>query len=185
MRPSSTLLAVTGLAIASHAVFAGTFEEARGRVSETRFGLTRGDVSDVNTIDYWTDWARQHGWYPRSLAIYGVQSDRRYAAIWERNPDGIYWSTEGLADSAEGHQARLDALAPLGARPAHVSVSSAGEYASVVRDDAIGEWTARHNMTGHDYRAQLSELVRQGYIVSAGGAVREQRRGLRHSLRGR
>jgi CubicO group peptidase (beta-lactamase class C family) len=165
------LLSVTGPA--NDPVFAGTFEQARGPVPLTRFGLVRGSVDDANTIDHWTDQARKNGWYPKVIAIYGDPSQRRYAGIWENNPDGICWSTDGLAESAADYQARFNALAPVGARPVHVSVSPAGEYASVFRDDGIGEWTARHNMTSDNYQAQFNQLVPQGFLpvsVQAGGS---------------
>lgn len=169
MKP--VLLSVTGPA--NDPVFAGTFEQAPGSVPLTRFGLTRGDVSDTNTIDHWIDQARQNKWYPRVISIYGDPSNQRYACIFVDNPDGICWNTDGLAESAADYQVRFDALVPVGARPAFVSISPSGEYASVFRDDTTGEWTARHNMSSDDYQTAFNQITPQGLIpvhVQAGGA---------------
>ena len=164
------LLAATGSA--SHPVFAGTFEQSTLPVPLTRHALIRGAASDPNTIDHWTDQARINGWYPKSIAIYGSAADPRYAGIWESNPEGICWTTEGLADSAAAHQARFNALVPTGARPAHVAVSPDGQYASIFRDDQVDGWVARHNLDSNGYQNEFNLLVGQGLIpisVQAGG----------------
>jgi CubicO group peptidase (beta-lactamase class C family) len=164
------LLAATGPG--NDPVFAGTFEQSSGPVPLTRFGLTRGAVTDPNTIEFWTEQARQNGWYPTSLAVYGSASDRRYAGIWRLNPDGICWSTEGLADSSQQHQTRFNAIAPAHGYPAHVSVAPDGVYASIYRDDRPDSWIARHNMTSAGYQSEFNTLVGQGFVplaVQAGG----------------
>ena len=164
------LLAATGPA--NDPVFACTFEQSPLPVPLTRFGLVRGAVTDPTTIDHWTDQARQNGWYPTALAIYGSSSDRRYAGIWEGNPEGVCWTTDGVDDSAASYQARFDALVAVGGRPAYVSVSPDGKYASVFRDDHIGEWIARHNMDSAGYQREFDTIVPQGFLpvsVQAGG----------------
>jgi CubicO group peptidase (beta-lactamase class C family) len=164
------LLAATGPA--NNPVFAGTFERSTLPVPLTRFGLTRGAVTDSNTIDFWTNEARRNNWYPVSLAIYGTAADPRYAAIWIANPDGVCWATDGLADSALGHQLRFNALAPVGGCPVHVSVAPDGTYASIFRDDKFESWVARHDMNNAGYQSQFDSLVREGFVpvsVQAGG----------------
>ena len=164
------LLAATGPA--NDPVFAGTFEKVPGPVPLTRFGLTRGAITDTNTIDFWTDQARKNNWYPTSLAVYGDASNRRYAGIWRANPDNICWSTDGLADSSAQHQNRFDAIAPAGAYPAHVSVSPDGVHASIFRDDKHDGWVARHNLTSAGYQNEFNTQVGQGLVpvsVQAGG----------------
>ena len=104
--------------------------------------------------------------------MYGTGTDLRYAGIWEANPSGICWTTEGLADSAQDYQARFNALAPVGASPAHVSVSPDGAYASIFRDDVIDGWVARHNLDSAGYQSEFNTLVGQGLVpvsVQAGG----------------
>ena len=164
------LLAATGPA--NDPVFAGTFERSTLPVPLTRHALKRGAVTDLDTIDHWTDEARKNNWYPTSLAIYGTGTDLRYAAIWEANPDGICWTTNGLADSSADHQARFNAIAPIGGSPAHVCVSPDGRYASIFRDGYIDGWVARHNIDSAAYQNEFNTLVAQGLMpvsVQAGG----------------
>jgi CubicO group peptidase (beta-lactamase class C family) len=165
------LLAATGPA--NDPVFAGTFEQSPLSTPLTRFGLTRGDKNDPNTIDHWTDQARQSGWLPTALAVYGVGNDLRYAGIWDANPDGICWATDGLADSSADYQARFDALVPAWSSPVLVSVSPDGQYASIFRDSLFDSWVARHNLTSSGYQNEFDTQVAQGrmpVMVQAGGA---------------
>lgn len=165
------LLSVTGPA--NNPVFAGTFELSPLPVPLTRFGLIRGNINDPNTIDHWTDQARMNGWYPTSLSIYGSTLDRRYAAMWEGNPDGVCWTTEGLQDTATDYQARFEALVPAHARPVHVGVSpDGGLFASIFRDDQVNDWVAIHNRDSAGFQQELNTFVAQGLIpvmVQAGG----------------
>jgi len=165
------LLSATGPA--NDPVFAGTFERSTLPVPLTRFGLVHGPANDPGTIEHWTEQARQNGWYPTALAIYGSAADRRYAGIWEDNPEGVCWTTDGFDESSTEYQARFDALVPVGARPAHVSVSPDGKYASIFRDDQIGDWVARHNLNSAGYQAEFDTLTAGGFMpvsVHAGGA---------------
>jgi CubicO group peptidase (beta-lactamase class C family) len=166
------LLSVTGPG--NNPVFTGTFELSSRPTPLTRFGLVRGDVNDPNTIDHWMDQARQNNWRPTSLSIYGDASNPIYAGIWEENPEGICWSEEGLQDSAASYQDRFDALVPAHARPAHVAVSPDGaSYASIFRDDQVGDWTAIHNRDSAGYQQAFDAFTAQGLIpimVQAGGA---------------
>ncbi|MBC7894196.1 MAG: serine hydrolase [Cytophagaceae bacterium] len=170
LRP--VLLSVTGPA--NDPVFAGTFEQTSLPIPLTRFGLVRGAVTDPATIDHWTDQARQNGWYPTSLSIYGNAADQRYAGIWEVNGEGVCWTTEGLQDTAVGYQARFDALAPTSVRPAHVAVSAdGGLFASIFRDDQLDGWVAIHNRNSAGYQQEFNTLTTQGLMpvmVQAGGA---------------
>jgi hypothetical protein len=165
------LLAAAGPA--NDPVFAGTFEQSPLPIPLTRFGLIRGGVNDPNTIDYWTDQARRNNWYPTALAVYGSGNDLRYAGIWEANPQGVCWTTDGLADSSQEYQNRFDALVAVGAAPAIAAVSPDGRYASIFRDEHFPGWVARHNMTSAGYQSEFDTLVAQGLVpvsVQAGGA---------------
>jgi CubicO group peptidase (beta-lactamase class C family) len=165
------LLAATGPA--NDPVFAGTFEERPGPVPLTRFGLVRGDPADPATIDHWIAQARTNGWMPTNIAIYGTAGNRCYAGIWIDNPQGICWTLDGLDDSGADHQSRFDALAPVGARPVEVAVSPDDRYASIFRDDEIGEWIARHELTSAGYQQTFDQVVPQGFwpvSVQGGGS---------------
>jgi CubicO group peptidase (beta-lactamase class C family) len=165
------LLAATGPA--GDPVFAGTFERREGPVPLTRFGLVRGDPNDPATIDHWIVAARANGWVPSSIAIYGGAADRRYAGIWLENPEGICWTMDGLDESGAAHQARFDAVVPTWSRPLEVAVSPDDRYASIFRDDLLGDWFARHELTSAGYQQVFDQFVPLGYwpvSVQAGGA---------------
>jgi CubicO group peptidase (beta-lactamase class C family) len=165
------LLAATGPA--NDPVFAGTFEQRSGPVPLTRIGLVRGPDSDPATIDHWIAQARTNGWMPTNIAVYGTAPDLRYAGIWVDNPQGICWTLEGLSDTAADYQSRFDALVPVGARPAEVAVSPDDHYASIFRDDQIGEWLARHELTSSGYQQTFDQVVPQGFwpVSVQGGGV--------------
>ena len=168
LRP--VLLAATGPA--NDPVFAGTFEQRPGPVPLTRFGLVRGGDTDPSTIDHWIAQARSNGWMPTSIAVYGSAPDLRYAGIWIDDPRGICWNMEGLADSAASYQSRFDALVPARARVVQAAVSPDDHYASIFRDDLIGEWVARHELSSSGYQQAFDEFVPQGFwpvSVQAGG----------------
>lgn len=166
------LLAATGPA--GNPVFAGTFEHAPTvPVPLTRFGLWRGPDTDPGTIDHWISQARANGWMPTAIAIYGTAADPRYAGIWVDNPQGICWTMDGLADTAGDYQARFDALVPVRARPVQVAVSPDDRYASIFRDDLLGDWVARHELSSSGYQQAFDQFVPQGFwpvMVQAGGA---------------
>jgi len=164
------LLAATGPA--NDPVFAGTFEQRLGPVPLTRHGLVRGPESDPATIDHWIAQARMNGWMPTSIAVYGSAANPRYAGIWVDNPQGICWTIDGLSDTAAGYQSRFDAVVPAWARPVQVAVSPDDRYVSIFRDDLLGEWIARHELTSAGYQQVFDEFVPQGFwpvSVQAGG----------------
>jgi hypothetical protein len=165
------LLAATGPA--DNPVFAGTFEQRVGPVPLTRHGLVRGAVDDPTTIDFWTAQARTNGWMPISIAVYGSAPDFRYAAIWVDNPTGICWTMDGLGDTAADYQQRYDAVVPAWGRPVEVAVSPDDRYASIFRDDLVGDIVARHELTSAGYQQEFDRLVPQDYwpiSVQGGGA---------------
>jgi hypothetical protein len=152
------LLAATGPA--NNPVFAGTFEQRVGPVPLTRSGLTRGDDGDPNTLDHWISQARVNGWMPAAVAIYGSAPSYCYAAVFVDNPTGINWGMQGLADSAGDYQQRFDATVPVGARPVEVAVSPDDRYASIFRDDLLGDWFARHELTSAGYQQASDRRLR-------------------------
>jgi CubicO group peptidase (beta-lactamase class C family) len=164
------LLAAAGSA--NDPVFAGTFERTAEPIPLTRFGLRHGPDTDASTIEHWIAEARKNGWHPTAIAVYGSGADLRYAGIWEANRAAVTWTQDGLDDDFTAHQQRFDALVPVGARPVQVAVSPDGRYASIYRDDQIGEWIARHGMTSQGYQQEFDRVVPQGFYpidVHAGG----------------
>jgi CubicO group peptidase (beta-lactamase class C family) len=164
------ILAASGPA--NDPVYAGTFEKTNEPIPLTRHSLRRGDPNDAGTIDHWMAEARRNNWYPTCLAIFGTGNDLRYAGIWEADRSGVCWTQDGLSDTFAQHQQRFDALVPVGARPVYVAVSADEHYASIYRDDQIGDWVARHGMTSQAYQHEFDRFVGEGFYpinVQGGG----------------
>jgi CubicO group peptidase (beta-lactamase class C family) len=155
-------------------VFAGTMEKRSGPVPLTRFGLrskpTNEEPTDSGTIEFWDHQAREKDWILTEATIYGVGKERRYAGIWAPNNSGIAWNAEGINETADEYQARFDAQHSGWGRPALVDISLDGRYLSIFRDDQIGPWKARHDMTSDGYQEEFDKLTRQGfYPISVRG----------------
>jgi hypothetical protein len=117
-----------------------------------------GHPDDPRTIEHWTRQARMRNWRPTTLTVYGTPDQPRFAGVWEPNPKAIAWSTDGLAETFEDYQRRLDAQVTAWNRPAYVTLSPFGRYLSVFVDDRIGRWVAWHG--GKDaYKRQRDKLV--------------------------
>ena len=78
------LVSATGTA--QKAVFAAVMEQGVGGHWEARHGLTSGPDTNPGTFEYQNKAARAAGLIPRSVAIYGTASARRYAGSGTRTP---------------------------------------------------------------------------------------------------
>lgn len=171
-----TILTVAGPA--ANPLFAGVCEQRPGPIPLTRFGLVSGDAGDSNTIQHWNAQAREKGWVPGWLAIYGDAASPRYAGIWQPNASKVFWNADGINDSAADYQQWVNAQGMQGGRPAFTTLSAAGRYLSVFQNDQIGPWVARHGLTSEGYQAECNMWVGQGYYpirVQGGGAGAERR----------
>jgi CubicO group peptidase (beta-lactamase class C family) len=171
-----TILTVTGPAAGP--TFAAVFEETSGPIPYTRYGLRRGDAGDPGTIEYWNAKAHRESLIPTTLAIYGSDAAPLFAGVWEPNARRVAWGGDGLNETAAEYQSRFDAQVLAWSRPALVAVSPAGRYLSLFRDDQVGPWVARHDMTSAGYQAEFDYWVARGYYpitVQAGGGPRSRR----------
>ena len=169
---------VTATGTAAKAVFAAVFEQGVSGRWEARHGLTSGPETNAGTFQYQNKAARAAGLMPRSVAIYGTPADRRYAGVWHANPGFVKWHAYP-ADTAQGYQTAFDAETQLpgygvaGWRPAYVTLSGDQVYCSVFRDDVVGEWRARHGLTGAAYQKEFDRQNAAGFhpICVQGGGV--------------
>ena len=167
----------------NNAVFAAVFEQGVPAGWLARHNLPSGSNTTPNTFQQQVALASASNLAIRSLAIYGTASDRRYAAVWYPNPGYVKWHVHA-ADSAADYQGTFDIETQLpgyrlaGYRPAYVAVSSDAVYASVFKDDVIGPWAARHNMTAAEYQAAFTQQTANGFypICVQGGGVGSQTR---------
>ncbi|MEQ1546921.1 serine hydrolase, partial [Methyloglobulus sp.] len=163
------LVSATGPA--NQAIFIALFEKGVTRPWYARHNLRWDPVTDPDTITHENQRAFDQGFIPRCLAVYGIPDDRRFAGIWVKNQKSIPWAW-WWSDSTT-YQRFVDAEVLAGVRPAYVSVAPDGWILSVFRDEPIGEWWARHNLTGADYQTEFDIRVAAGLMpimVQAGGA---------------
>ena len=173
------------------AVFAATFEQGVDGPWVARHEMTSGLPAQAGTFQYQNRAAAEARLALRSVAIYGTASDRRYAAVWQANPNYVKWHVHP-ADTAAGYQTMFDAETQLpgyrlaGYRPAYVALSSDQNYCSVFKDDVVGACAARHGLTAAEFQKELDIQSAQGFypICAQGGGV-GRRRATRRSSRSR
>lgn len=162
------LVAATGGG--ANAVVAAVFEKGINKRWVAKHGLVSGADDDQNTIEFWCKQARRDGLVLRSGSIYGSSSQRLHLAVWHEEPEAHWnWRT---AESAINHQTWFNAFREVPLRPGFVTLSEHQLYFSAFRDDSIGEWHARHNMTSTGYQGQFDDFKKRGLYpvcVQGGG----------------
>jgi CubicO group peptidase (beta-lactamase class C family) len=162
------LLSVTGTG--GDAVVAAVFEKGVKPGWLAKHGLISGPEDNPTTIQFWMKKASQDGLVLRSGAIYGTSTNKRYAGVWHSEPT-VKWNWR-TAETSDGYQTWFDALTQLPQRPSFVTLSNEQLYFAAFRDDAIGSWEARHNMTGAKYQQEFDTLTPKGFYpicVQGGG----------------
>jgi CubicO group peptidase (beta-lactamase class C family) len=175
------LISATGPA--TTAIFAGVFEQGITGPWLARHGMTSGLRSNAGTFQHQNAMAFSQNMIVRSFAIYGSMNDRRYAAVWLANPGFVKWNVHP-ADTAADYQVSFDAETQLpgyqlaGYRPAFVALSADQIYCSVFKDDVVGPWVARHDMTSAEYQAEFDQQKSIGFypICVQGGGIGSQTR---------
>lgn len=179
-----TIISATGSI--ANPVFAGVFEKRPGDVPLTRLGLISGPSEgpfNADTFAYWCKWARENHHVLRWAAVYGDANNPRYAGIWELDKDDVEWNVayhdaerklvtnivpEGeLPPITRFEKNDLQAIfeaQSFWARPAFLTHSSSGRFIEVFRDDHIGDWVSRVNLTSAQYQDEFNRLVSQGYL---------------------
>ncbi len=150
---------------ANNSRFIAVFEQGIAGPWVARHDLTPAAFADQ------MQQARAQGLIPRTVALYGNPSDRRYAAVWTQNTANVGWTYRAL-DTADEYQTAFNGLTGAGYRPSALEISGDHRLASIWRTDSIGPFEARHNLTSAQYQAAFNELTGLGYIpvaVEAGG----------------
>jgi CubicO group peptidase (beta-lactamase class C family) len=161
---------VTATGGGGNAKVAAVFEKGIKRGWVAKHGLVSGSDLDQNTIEFWCKKARNDGYVLRSGSIYGSASQRLYIAVWHELDD-THWNYR-VAESSSGYQTWFNAFLEVPLRPRFVTLSEHQVYFSAFSDDPIGEWSARHNMTGDGYQAEFNTHKKQGFYpicVQGGG----------------
>lgn len=163
------------------ATFAALFEQGVSVPWFARHDLRWDPENDPDTLVYENARAMREGYLPRSLAVYGARSDRRFAGTWFKNsasPDNPAHVTTSPAPwswwfaDRDTYQLIFNAEVEGGMRPAWISAAPDYWQLAVFRDDQVGEWWARHGITGNDYQVEFNARLADGalpIVVQAGG----------------
>lgn len=152
------------------AIFAAVFETGVTSAWFARHGLRWDPTGAAGSINFENQRAFDEGFIPRCLAVYGSAENPLFAGVWIKNDKPVPWSWWWTDPNA--YQRFFDAEFDAGVRPAYLSVAPTHWIVSVFRDEPIGEWWARHNLTAADYQAEFDLRSGQGLtplVVQAGG----------------
>ena len=152
------------------AVVAAVFEKGVKVGTVAKHGLTSGSDQDQSTIEFWCKKMRNDGLVLRSGSIYGSSSQRLYIAVWHELDD-THWNYR-VAETSANYQTWFNAFQEVPLRPRFVTLSDHQVYFSAFSDDAIGEWSARHNMTADGYQSEFNDHKKKGMYpicVQGGG----------------
>jgi CubicO group peptidase (beta-lactamase class C family) len=181
-----TILTATGSA--DNAIFAGVVEKDTTAFI-AKYGLVANadtQLTEVNaetqkaTVQYWNEWAFNNNYILRWGTLYGDVEHPLYAGIWEKNSGNVAWSWDaGFYETLAEYQARAGAEIAQWTRPAFITVSSDAHQWSMFRDDVIGPWTVKSNLSSGDYQSAYQQLSNEGYypaVVQGSGASADQAR---------
>ncbi|MFC0861981.1 hypothetical protein ACFHYQ_06710 [Sphaerimonospora cavernae] len=148
-----TVVSATGSG--SQASFTALFQKKTGRFF-SRHNIGTSEFGGANL------YARQNGYIPVSVNVYGTASNPRYVAVWADNPSSITWSLT-TATPASQYQRLFDAQVQAGYRPSAIAVGPDGKsYTTVWRKDTIGTWYAFHGLSAAQYQARFDEMTAKG-----------------------
>jgi CubicO group peptidase (beta-lactamase class C family) len=163
----------------SNSIFAAVLERNINGHWLARHGMPAGSAQTSGTFENENANATAKRMILESVAMYGTEGDRRYAAVWRSNPIYVKWHVHSLASGAD-FQVVFDAETSLPGydlaayRPAYVALSRELSYCSVFKDDVVGPWVTRHGMMGAEYQAEFDHQVAKGFYpicVQGGGST--------------
>ncbi len=112
--------------------------------------LTRG-LSE-NGLNNRMSWARDNGFIPKSISVYGTASAPRFAVLLVPNPDKIAWNY--AVDTQAEFLDRFNVFTDLKVRPTFVDHNGQGVYASIWRDNRVTDgYYVRVGMSGSGYQS--------------------------------
>src|SRR5947199_44170 len=132
-------------------VFVATLLPASTRVFQANAAPVFEAYHDASSATHQSNFNRlaNAGYRMTSLSIYGTSSAPLYAAIWAPNPAGAWGTGTGAIpwsysdnDSSSDFQAKFNAQTGIGVRPAFITRSEFGRYATVWQDTVVNAWSA-------------------------------------------
>jgi CubicO group peptidase (beta-lactamase class C family) len=155
-----------------NAVYAGVWEKGVPGPWKARHALTPADFDSENSS------AAGANQFPRSVAIYGTPSDRRYAGVWQNMGNEYFrWFYHAGVPLSNYQQVFDDETKARQFRPAYVAVSEDQTYVAVFTDKSIASWVARHNMSPADCQAEFDKENSNGFfpiVLQGSGAFSDR-----------
>ena len=158
------------------AIFAAVFEQGHNSAWFAHHGMKHGGFlsGGENTEESFVSAqkrAKDQGFIPKSLCVYGDSADTRFAGIWHANTQQTAWSWR-FADPAF-YQRVFDAQEGGHMRPGVLDVADDGMVLVVFQDDWVGAWSARHDIDAAEYERDFDANVAAGrfpLVLAAGGS---------------
>ncbi len=126
---------------------------------QSRASIDAPGVTFDNSVGIW----HREGWLPNSISVHGTAADPRYTIVLVENPGKIRWGYSRDKTASEYQQVFNAFVTGCRARPAFVTAGAFQRYTSIFRDDPIGSWTARHNLTKAGYESEVASLGQLGF----------------------
>ncbi|KAL3489680.1 hypothetical protein BJX62DRAFT_238943 [Aspergillus germanicus] len=118
-----------------------------------------------STAEYYVD----QGYRIKSVSGYARDNEDNYAAIFEKNTNGLAWVSHHRMTSAS-YQAKFDKYIADGYRLRQVNgytVDGTVYFAAIWdKSPAPGPWVARHNIDGPSLQKYTDEYIEKGYRVA-------------------
>ena len=155
------LVLVDGYALGNQAYYAAIWEKKSGPAYATHHGMTGADYQKK-----FEDYGKQD-YRLIHVSAYGVGSEARYAAIWEKK-SGPAYVTHHAMGSAD-YQTKFNSYAGQGYRLKLVcgyNVGNTDYYAAIWEKTGGPAWSARHRMTGMGYQNEFDNHAYSGYKLA-------------------
>ncbi len=155
------LVDVSGFSVGGQQRFAAIWEKSNGPAWLARHGMDSAQYQQA--FNKWT----QKGYRLSHVSGYGVGSEDRYAAIWEKRK-GKPWVARHAMTSAK-YQQEFNKWTKKGYRLIHVSGYNAGgedRYAAIWEKSKGPKWKARHGMTSEQYQKEFNKVTKKGYRLT-------------------
>ncbi|TKB67398.1 MAG: hypothetical protein E8D52_12545 [Nitrospira sp.] len=152
-------------------IFAAVFEQSHDSAWFAHHGMMWGDENTEGSFVNAQKRAKDQGFIPKSLCVYGNSADRRFAGIWHANTQKTAWSWWFVDPSS--YQRVFDAQVGGHMRPGVLDVADDGMVLAVFQKDWVGAWSARHDIDAAEYQRDFDAHVAAGrfpLVLAAGGS---------------
>jgi CubicO group peptidase (beta-lactamase class C family) len=139
---------------------------SRAPVSHVRLKVN-GKAGSTTSLSYWLNWAQQNEFIPASLDLYSAKGTLYAALVLAANDDQVAWNSSGVVQRHATLKRDYDLHTKHGERLALQTHEQDGLRLAVYRDDHVGFWIAKSDLSLSKARAATDQLAKEGkYPVS-------------------